>query len=68
MIYTLFLWTAVVYQSNNVVVHDWRPMGEFHDTTFQARGGAMGDSGRDLCERAARELNIEQRYRCVRSK
>lgn len=60
MIYTLFLWTAVVYKSNNVVVHDWRPMGEFHETTSQ--------NGLALCERAARELNVEQRYRCVRSK
>ena len=53
MIYVLFIWT-VVAGGGSFSASDWRPTTEF---ATQA-----------LCEDAARELNIQKRYRCVKTK
>jgi hypothetical protein len=53
MTYILIFWTAVAsnarYDSNTK--YDWRPLAEFSSAT--------------KCEEAAKQLNLEQRYRCV---
>ena len=51
--YMLFIWT-VVAGGGNFSARDWRPTTEF--------------ATKALCEEAARELNIEKRYRCVKTK
>ena len=53
MTYILFIWT-VVAGGNSVVARDWRPLAEF--------------STNAMCEDAARQLTIQERYRCVRTK
>lgn len=53
----LFIWTTVAASGDrfaNNTTSDWRPTTEF--------------ATKALCEDAARELNIQQRYRCVKTK
>ena len=55
--YMLFIWTVVAASGDRFVnntTSDWRPTTEFATLA--------------LCEEAARELNIQKRYRCVRTK
>ena len=53
MTYILVLWT-VVAQSNYNAARDWRPVAEFQTLT--------------LCETAATNLNVKDRYHCIRTK
>lgn len=57
MTYILFIWTTVAASGDrfaNNTTSDWRPTTEF--------------ATKALCQEAARELNIQTRYRCVRTK
>ena len=59
MIYILVIWTMVATPGQH---YDWRPIGEF-------RNSLSGESAKQMCENAARELNIRpENFRCVRSK
>lgn len=51
--YILVLWT-VVAQNNYTAARDWRPIAEFQTQA--------------LCETAATNLNVKDRYRCIRTK
>ena len=53
MIYMLFIWT-VVAGGGSYSARDWRPTTEFATLA--------------LCQEAAQQLNIQDRYRCVRTK
>ena len=67
MTYILMIWTVVAiggdrhYQAK---AYDWRPLGEFHQATWERKYNA-----REACERAARELGLKaENYRCVRNR
>lgn len=68
MSYLLVVWTIVGYAGTQIAPHekwDWRPIGEFHTANAVHRPNA----GKDLCEEAARQLNIpKEKFRCVRTK
>jgi len=50
MTYALMIWTFVACQAH-VCVSDWRQLG-----VFDSEG---------LCKTAAKEMNLQDRYRCV---
>jgi hypothetical protein len=55
--YMLFIWTTVAASGDRFVnntTQDWRPATEFATLA--------------LCQEAARELAIQNRYRCVKTK
>lgn len=57
MSYALLLWTVVAMAGDRhgqTEKRDWRVIAEFNTI--------------ELCKDAARELNVIERYRCVRSK
>jgi hypothetical protein len=68
MIYILMIWTVVgvgaADRTPNIIKHDWRPLGEFHQDNWERKYDA-----KQMCERAAQELGLnKESYRCVRSK
>lgn len=64
--YILVIWTAVASQGSGGynVKYDWRPIGEFHQDTWERKYNAH-----EMCQRAAQELGLKtENYRCVRSR
>ncbi len=71
MIYILMIWTVVGYAGmshSTAIKTDWRSLGEFHAELGNS-GFQVGKTARQMCEDAARELNLKsEHYRCIRSK
>jgi len=50
---TLFIWT-VVAAGNGSTARDWRPLAQFETVA--------------ACEDAVRSMNLQDRYRCLKTK
>lgn len=50
---TLFIWT-VVAMGHGSTARDWRPLAQFETVA--------------LCEDAVRSMNLQDRYRCLKTK
>jgi len=52
---TLFIWTVVAMGGNrHYQAYDWRPLAQFETVA--------------LCEEAVRSMNLQDRYRCLKTK
>ena len=49
----LIIWT-VVATNNSYALRDWRPLAQFETVA--------------LCEEAVRSMNLQDRYRCLKTK
>jgi hypothetical protein len=59
MTYVLLIWTTVA-AAPYIHYEDWKPLAEFSHPYEQ--------SAQLMCEKAAKDLAITTRYRCVRTK
>jgi|DEB19_MinimDraft_2_1074335.scaffolds.fasta_scaffold82680_3 hypothetical protein len=60
--YILVIWTVVASSgSAGYKTHDWRTIGEFRMDTW-----TKSISAKDMCENAARELQLKK-FMCVRN-